>query len=199
MEARPLSPNPGTTVVVRTSVDNGTTNFPGAISGGITVEFEHPHLDPACLSHRRPRRYRRRGLARHRVHGEQLSRREVVLPVCDWLQLGPEQCDVRPVSSSLHVGLEQCGVPVHQPEDDRGGMWHIAVRRKRARWMWRHDRLPGELLERRGLRPSLRRCLLHPTRSGEEFAEPVPTHLPRMPARIQLRGRRRRGLRCLRV
>jgi hypothetical protein len=44
-----LSPSPGTTVVVRTSVDNGTTNFPGAISGGITVESNTLTLiPPAC-------------------------------------------------------------------------------------------------------------------------------------------------------
>ncbi len=51
------------------------------------------------------------------------------------------------------------------PKDDGGGMWWIAVRRKRVRWMWRHDRLSGELSERRGLQP-WRQSLLHPKDDG---------------------------------
>jgi hypothetical protein len=44
-----LTPNPGTTVVVRTSVDNGTTNAP-TLGGGITEESNNLTLIPSpCL------------------------------------------------------------------------------------------------------------------------------------------------------
>ena len=107
-----LTPDPGTTIIVTISVDDGTTSPPLFPPGGtITVEFEQSHRGAARLSHRR----HRRGLASARVHREQLCRRDV---------------DVR-VSGGLRVGPEQCGVCLCPKEYDRG-MWLIAVRRRRA-------------------------------------------------------------------
>ena len=63
--------------------------------------------------------------------------------------------------------------PAMHAKDGGGGMWLIAVRRKRVRWMWRHDRLPGELPQRRGLQPYQRyrrQFLLHPARPRENSA-----------------------------